>query len=173
MMTTKFNRPSWDTLFMRQAADLAEKSTCIRKQVGAILVKDNRPISLGYNGTPKGDAHCCDHGWDVKELRKLLAGAKVSQEFLKQHGEWSKLNELHAERNAILYCARRGIATEGATLYITLSPCHQCAMDILIAGIKRVVYGELYDRETSGIVFLSSRGVQMELLPRATWDRPR
>lgn len=164
-MMTKLYRPNWDTVFMRQAYDLTEKSTCVRKQVGAILVKDNRPISLGYNGTPSGDPHCCDIDW-------VGAGSEYNPEFMKEHGEWSKTHELHAERNAILYCARRGIATEGATLYITLSPCHQCAMDILIAGIKRVVYGELYDRETTGIQFLADRGVQMELLPRAKWDRP-
>ena len=112
-------------------------SHCKRLQVGAVLAKDGRIISCGYNGTCPGDDNCCED----EEGNTLPT---VS----------------HAEANAILFCARNGIETFNCTLYSTVSPCVECAKLIVTAGIVRVVYIEKF-RETSGIEFLQQRNIDV------------
>ncbi|HEY0045724.1 MAG TPA: dCMP deaminase family protein [Flavobacterium sp.] len=131
----------YDKAYLRIAAEWAQLSYCQRKKVGAIIVKDRMIISDGYNGTPSGFDNCCedDDGltrWDV----------------------------LHAEANAILKVARSTQSCEGATLYITLSPCKECSKLIHQSGIKRVVYQTAY-RDTSGLEFLERAGVITEHIP--------
>lgn len=126
----KFNdivRPSWDEYFMRIAEFAKSRSTCGRRQVGAVLVNDKHQIiSTGYNGVPRGVKHC------TKETCTKL------------HEKSGEKNELcpavHAELNAILQAATAGISSEGTTLYSTTRPCGNCTMAIINAGIKRVVY---------------------------------
>ncbi|EJL59522.1 deoxycytidylate deaminase [Flavobacterium sp. CF136] len=135
----KLNR--YDKAYLRIAKEWGSLSYCKRKQVGAIIVKDRMIISDGYNGTPTGFENCCEDEngltrWDV----------------------------LHAEANAILKVARSTQSCEGATLYITLSPCKECSKLIHQAGIKRVVYQNGY-RDDSGIQFLLKAGVEVEHLP--------
>ena len=129
-----------DLRYLRMAQIWAENSYCKRRQVGAIVVKDNMIISDGYNGTPSGFETCCEDE------------NTVTMPYV-----------LHAEANAITKLARSSNNSEGATLYVTASPCIECAKLIIQAGIKRVVYGELYRLE-DGINLLKKAGIEVEYL---------
>ena len=131
----------FDKRYMRMASIWAENSYCKRRQVGALVVKDKMIISDGYNGTPAGFENICE---DENKVTKPYV--------------------LHAEANAISKIARSNNNSEGATLYVTASPCIECAKLIIQAGIKRVVYGEKY-RLTDGIDLLERAGVKVEYLP--------
>lgn len=125
-----------DRRYLRMAAIWAENSYCERRKVGAIIVKDSMIISDGYNGTPSGFENVCE---DESGLTKPYV--------------------LHAEANAITKVARSNNSSEGATLYITSSPCVECAKLIIQAGIRRVVYNELY-RIIDGVELLQRAGVE-------------
>lgn len=130
----------WDSTFMEMAETVAKRSTCIRVQVGCVIVKDRRVISMGYNGAPSGLIHCNTYFADKSQST---------------HREFSSKWEVHAEANAIGWAARYGISTEGTTLYTTISPCLSCAKLIIAAGIKNVIYKYEYDRvEDDGRVLL-------------------
>ena len=131
-----------DKYFMKVAQLTAELSYAVRKKVGAVLVKDNRIISIGFNGTPKGWDNCCE---DVLPDGSLKTKSIV----------------VHAEANALFWCAKTEIITDGATMYLTLSPCATCALGMVQSGIKRVVYLEEY-RDTQGIEVLKQANVQVE-----------
>ena len=131
----------FDQSYIEMAGVWARNSYCKRRQVGALLVKDRMIISDGYNGTPAGFENVCEDGNNV-----------------------TKPYVLHAEANAITKIARSNNNSEGATLYVTASPCIECAKLIIQAGIKRVVYGEKY-RLTDGIELLERAGVIVEYLP--------
>ncbi|MBP8945594.1 MAG: dCMP deaminase family protein [Paludibacteraceae bacterium] len=126
-----------DQRYMRMARIWAENSYCKRRQVGALLVKNKMIISDGYNGTPSGFENDCE-----------------------DEENNSKPYVLHAEANAITKVARSHNSSEGATLYVTASPCMECAKLIIQAGIKRVVYGEQY-RITDGIELLKRAGIEV------------
>jgi len=127
----------YDKAYLRIAKEWAKLSHCERKQVGALIVKDRMIISDGYNGTPTGFDNCCedDEGY-------------------------TKWYVLHAEANAILKVARSTQSCEGATLYITLSPCTECSKLIHQAGIVRVVYHQAY-KDDSGLKFLEKAGIEI------------
>lgn len=148
---------------------VAEQSTCCRMHVGAVLVKENRVISIGFNGTPAGQEHCEDHFMRVYETEfaeqfPTYEDYHASRTFYDAHGKFSNENELHAEQNAILFAAKNGISTVGSTLYVTVSPCIHCAKVIVAAGITRVFYKTLYDRSQEGIVFLDKTGIECRQL---------
>ncbi|MBR2505165.1 MAG: hypothetical protein IKB61_04425 [Elusimicrobiaceae bacterium] len=156
-------------LFIKMAELVADQSTCCRLQVGAVLVKDNRVISIGFNGTPTGQLHCEDNFRDVyeagyKDQFATYEDFTASRTFYDLHGKWSIENELHAEQNAIAFAAKNGIATQGATVYVTWSPCVHCAKVIVSAGIKKVFYKNMYDRSQEGIVFLAKNGIECRQL---------
>ena len=138
-----------DTNFINIAKELASASKCVSKQVGAVIVKDGRILSTGYNGTPPGHINCCDY-WNGK--------------YTKDHHEWSKTYEIHAEMNAIIWAAREGISINGATIYVTLEPCSECSKNLIASGIKRVVYEKPYEHTNSKIIsnFIKSNGVYIE-----------
>ena len=115
----------------------ASASYCKRLQVGSVIARDGRIISCGYNGTCPGDDNCCED----------------------EHGD-TLSTVSHAEANSIVFCAKEGLSTEGCQLYITHSPCIECAKLIVTAGIVRVVYIEEF-RDTSGIEFLKDRGIDV------------
>lgn len=138
MNKKKLNK--YDKAYLRIAKEWSRLSYCKRKQVGAIIVKDRMIISDGYNGTPSGFENCCE---DENNITKWYV--------------------LHAEANAILKVAGSTQSCEGATLYITLSPCKGCSKLIHQSGIKRVVYHERY-KDDSGIQFLEKAGVEVELI---------
>lgn len=129
-----------DSRYLRMAAIWAENSYCERRKVGALLVKDKMIISDGYNGTPAGFENVCE---DENGVTKPYV--------------------LHAEANAITKVARSNNSSEGSTLYITASPCVECAKLIIQAGITRVVFSELY-RLTDGVDLLRRAGVECVLL---------
>lgn len=139
MKKEKLNK--YDKAYLRIAKEWGQLSYCQRKKVGAIIVKDRMIISDGYNGTPSGFENCCE---DNEGLTKWYV--------------------LHAEANAILKVARSTQSCEGATLYITMSPCKDCSKLIHQSGIKRVVYQSGY-KDNSGIDFLIRAGVEVECIP--------
>lgn len=128
-------RPSWDEYFMEMAELARKRSTCLRRGVGAVIVKDNHVLATGYNGSPAGIAHCSEAGC-------LRAQMNVPS------GQRHELcRGLHAEQNAIIQAAKMGISIEGATLYCTTQPCVICTKMIINAGITRVVIKESYPDE--------------------------
>ena len=133
-------------IFMNIAEELARLGTCDRNQVGALIVHDGRCVSWGYNGAPPGLPHCDqnNHGW--------------GDGWGKEPYEKGCRNATHAEANAIAFAARQGISTEGAELFVTVSPCDVCARLIIAAGIVHVYYDEAY-RATSGIQLLYEAGL--------------
>ncbi|MBT5490882.1 dCMP deaminase family protein [bacterium] len=120
--------------FINIAHEIAKSSKCVSKQVGAIIVKEGRILSTGYNGTPKNFINCCDH-WNG--------------EHTKEHHDWSKKYEIHAEMNAIIWAARNGISIEGATIYVTLEPCSECAKNIIASGINKIIFDKYYEHNIS------------------------
>lgn len=128
-------RPSWDEYFMRITREVAQRSTCLRRQVGAILVKDKHILTTGYNGAPAGLPHCEEVGC----LRERLGIPS---------GERAELcRGLHAEQNAIIQAAVHGVQIRGATLYSTTQPCVLCTKMLLNAGVVRIVYQGDYPDE--------------------------
>lgn len=129
-----------DKRYLRMATIWAENSYCQRRQVGALIVKDNMIISDGYNGTPSGFENICE---DENGVTKPYV--------------------LHAEANAITKIARSGNNSDGATLYVTDSPCIECSKLIIQSGIKRVIYGRKY-RLTDGLDLLKRAGIEVEFI---------
>ncbi|MEE1885198.1 deoxycytidylate deaminase [Pedobacter flavus] len=148
-------RKAYNEIFMNLAVDLATRSHCVRAQVGAVLTKDTRIISIGYNGPPAG-THNCDEEWPETGCAKDSKG--------------SCSLALHAEQNAILYAIKNGSKLDGATLYTTLSPCISCARIILTSGIKKVYFQKSYAAykgipKDEGVDFLTRFGVEVNQLP--------
>ena len=126
------NRPTWDEYFMEMAELARKRSTCLRRGVGAVIVKDNRVIATGYNGVPKGIRHCEETGCLRQQLN--VPSGKMHE----------LCRGLHAEQTAIIQAACMGSSIEGGTLYCTTQPCVICTKMIINAGIKRVVIKESY-----------------------------
>ena len=129
------NRPDWDAYFMKIAEDVSTRAICVKRRVGAVVVKGNQILATGYNGAPKGFKHCTEDTC----LRKKL---KVPS------GERHELcRGLHAEQNAIIQAAVHGVSIEGGTMYCTYQPCVICVKMIVNAGILRLVYAGGYPDE--------------------------
>jgi len=154
----------YDKPMMKTAHIWAEQSVCERNKVGAVIAKDNRIVSVGYNGTPSGwPTNCCEE--DVKICRACLkemgdkdkcsCGCKTTITTKKTNHNIV----IHAEMNAIMWAAKEGVSTNGCTLYVTTSPCANCAKHIVTAGITRVVYAEEY-RKTDGLKILKGAGIE-------------
>ena len=144
-------KPSFDDIYMDLASTLAKRSHCVKAQVGAVLTKDTRIVSLGYNGPPAG-THNCDLEWPKEGCPRDSKG--------------SCSLALHAEQNAILYAAKNSMSMEGTTLYVTLSPCIACARVIFTTGIKKVFYKDSYAAfkglaSDEGVDFLQKFGVEV------------
>ncbi len=142
-------RRPWDAYFMSLAREVASRSTCLRRQVGAVLVKDNRILATGYNGAPSGLPHCLEIGC-LRDLLRIPSGER--QELCRA---------LHAEQNALVQAALHGISVRGATLYCTHRPCIVCALMLANAGVKRIVYEKGYPDELS-LRLLEEAGVSLE-----------
>ncbi len=143
---------SFDEIYMQLAQNLSQKSHCVKTKVGAVIAKDTRIISLGYNGPPAG-TYNCDEKWPETGCeRSLRGGCSLS---------------LHAEENAILYAAKNKVTLDGATLYVTLSPCLPCARMIFTTGIKKLFYLDSYAdykklQKDEGIEFLLRFNIKVE-----------
>lgn len=134
---TALNRPAWDDYFMEIARLVASRSTCLRRQVGAVMVKDKNILATGYNGTPSGITHCAEVGC----LRQRLGVPS---------GERHELcRGLHAEQNAIIQAAKHGVNIDGATLYCTNTPCIICSKMLINSGIRRIVCRDGYPDQLS------------------------
>lgn len=147
----KSEKPSFDDIYMDLAEKLALRSHCVKAKVGAVLTKETRIISLGYNGPPAG-THNCDEEWPEEGCPRDSKG--------------SCSLALHAEQNAILYATKNNISMDGATLYVTLSPCIACARVIFTIGIKKVFYLNSYADfkkipSDEGVDFLKKFGVEV------------
>ena len=134
-------RIDWDQYFMVQAALLASRSTCKRLSVGAVLVRDKRIIAGGYNGAVSGDDHCIDEGCYLRDGHCVRT--------------------IHAEMNAILQCARFGMSTDGASLYVTDFPCLQCTKSLLQAGIKEINYIRNYHNDDYAMKLIKLKNVRL------------
>jgi dCMP deaminase len=139
-MGVETQRPSWNEYFMNIAHEVAKRSTCDRAQVGAVIVRDKRILTTGYNGSPRGLPHCSEVGC------------------LMDNGHC--VRTLHAEQNAIIVAALHGVITAGATIYVTHQPCFICAKTIINAGISEIVYDKEYQDDRS-IDFLEQAGVNL------------
>lgn len=142
---------TFDDIYMDLAQNLSQKSHCVKTKVGAVLAKDTRIISLGYNGPP-AHTHNCDEMWPEEGCpRSIKGGCSLA---------------LHAEENAILYAAKNKVDMDGATLYVTLSPCLSCARTVYTMGIKKVVFLNSYAAYKGhgieeGVDFLQRFGVEV------------
>lgn len=142
------SRPSWDEYFLEIIELIKQRSTCLRRQVGAIIVKDKRILATGYNGAPTGCRHCLDIGC----LRDELGIPS---------GERHELcRAVHAEQNAIAQAAQYGISVAGATLYVTHQPCVMCAKIVINAGIERIIYSGDYPDKLS-LELLNEAGIKL------------
>jgi dCMP deaminase len=148
-MTKKNSRPSWETYFMNITNLVAERSTCLRRAVGAVLVKDKRILSTGYNGSPSNLKHCAEVGC----LREKLGI------------ESGKMHELcrgiHAEQNAIIQAAYHGVSVKDASIFCTNQPCSICARMIINAGIKKIYYQSGY-ADSLAKELLDEAGIELQ-----------
>jgi dCMP deaminase len=158
-------RPSWHEYFMRIAMLAATRSTCLRRQVGAVIVKNKKVLATGYNGAPSGLAHCLDIGC-LREQNGVPSGERHEL-----------CRAIHAEQNAIIQAATSGVSIAGGTLYSTTFPCILCAKMLINSGIREIYIGEGYpDKlsrqmlEEAGIVIhrlvIPERDIKVEDLPR-------
>ncbi len=148
-------RPTWDEYFMKITNLVAERSTCMRRMVGATIVKDKRIVSTGYNGAPKGLKHCLEIGC-LREEMGIPSGERHEL-----------CRGAHAEQNAIIQAAGSGTNLDGATMYCTDSPCSTCTKMIINSGIRRLVLGKKYPDEL-GEKLISESGIEtvyLELEP--------
>jgi dCMP deaminase len=129
---TRKTRPAWDDYFLAIAGMVSTRSTCLRRQVGAVVVKDKRILSTGYNGAPKGMKHCAEVGC-IREASDVPPGERHEL-----------CRGIHAEQNAIVQAAAFGVSIRGSTLYCTHFPCVLCTKMLINAGIERIVALEAY-----------------------------
>lgn len=151
---TESKRPSWDEYFLTITEYVSQRSTCLRRHIGAVIVRDKRMLATGYNGAPSGLAHCEDVGC-LREERNISSGA--SHELCRG---------LHAEQNAILQAALHGVSIDGATVYTTHQPCVLCAKMLINAGIRRIVYRDSYPDELAQQM-LAEAGVLLDHVAKA------
>lgn len=145
-------RPTWDEIFMEQAHLMARRSTCLRRHVGAVLVRDNRAIASGYNGPPSGLPHCDERGGCLREQLGVPSGQR--QEICRA---------LHAEQNVILQLAITGLNGRDTTLYVTHFPCFTCAKLLVQLGVRRIIYQFGYPDQFSADL-LDEAGIQLFLM---------
>ena len=143
-------RPSWDDYFLRIAAEVAQRSTCLRRTVGAVLVHNKRILATGYNGAPQGLPHCAETGC-LRQQKQVPSGERHEL-----------CRGLHAEMNALIQAAKYGITIEGAVLYSTTAPCSLCAKMLINSGVSRVVAMGAYP-DPMGRDMLCEAGVILDL----------
>jgi len=145
-------RPDWNEYFMEMAVLTARRSTCLRRQVGAVIVKDRHIVATGYNGAPRGLKHCAERGGCIREAMNVPSGERHEL-----------CMALHAEQNAIIQAATLGQSIEDATIYITHQPCVICAKMIINAGIRKIIVKEGYPDQLS-VDILAEAGLRIVML---------
>ena len=154
MANVKDDRPTWDEYFMEIADVVTKRSNCVSRKVGAVITVDNQIITTGYNGAPKGLHHCVDAGGCLRKINKIESGTR--QEVCRA---------AHAEQNAIISAAVRGVSIKGGTLYLNTYPCSICTRMIINAEIKRIVYDSDYNDPLSKEM-LDESGIEVLRLKR-------
>lgn len=149
---TALKRPNWDEYFMEMAELTAKRSTCLRRQVGAVIVKDKHIVATGYNGAPTGLAHCEERGGCLRQQLGVPSGERHEL-----------CRALHAEQNAIIQAAALGNSINGATIYVTNQPCAICAKMIINAGIKKIIVKDGYPDEMAKEI-LAEAGLDVVML---------
>lgn len=157
----KHVRPSWDQYFMDLAHSVSKRATCDRGRAGCVIVKDKQILVTGYVGSPRGLKHCDEVGHLMKKV--IHEDGSVSQHCVRT---------VHAEQNAITQAARRGIALEGATIYVRMTPCRTCAMLIINCGIERVVCEKKYHAGRESEEMLKEAGVHLEYFSEELLEYP-
>ncbi len=154
-MTQKSSeRISWDEYFMQMAELTARRSTCLRRSVGAVIVKERHVIATGYNGAPRGIKHCDERGGCLRQKMNVPSGQRHEL-----------CMALHAEQNAIIQAATLGQSIEGGTIYVTHQPCIICAKMIINAGLSRIIVRQGYPDEMAREI-LAEAGIQVEILEK-------
>jgi dCMP deaminase len=143
-------RPSWDEIFMQVAEVVAQRSTCLRRKVGAVLVKDKHIIATGYNGAPAGLPHCTERGECLRRELNVPSGERHEI-----------CHAVHAEQNTIIQAAIHGRDTRGSEIYLTCAPCSICAKMLVNAGVRRVVYWGKYPDKLA-MEIMEAGGVRVE-----------
>jgi len=133
----EMERPSNDEYFMEMAQLVSSRSTCLRRKVGAVIVKEKRVLSTGYNGSPKGTKHCEELGC-IRVKMNVPSGTRHEL-----------CRGVHAEQNAVTQAAYFGVSVDGATIYTTTYPCSMCAKILINAGIREIIYSEGYEDDLS------------------------
>ncbi len=151
-------RPSWDEYFLRIAFEVAKRSTCLRRQVGCVLVHSKRILATGYNGAPRGLAHCAEVGC-IRERMGIPSGERHEL-----------CRGLHAEMNAFLQAAIHGVSVDGSELYSTTHPCILCTKMLIQVGVRRVIVAEGYPDELS-IEMLKEAGIKVERIDIGVQER--
>ena len=151
-------RPSWDEYFMGIAKLTSERSTCLRRQVGAVIVMDKHIVSTGYNGAPRNIDHCEDRGGCLREKLNIPSGERHEL-----------CRALHAEQNAIIQAATLGYSIEGGTIYVTNQPCLICAKMIINAGIRKIIVDEGYPDENA-VEILAEAGLKIVMFEKEEED---
>lgn len=147
-------RVSWDEYFLQIATLAATRSTCLRRNVGCVLVRDRHVLATGYNGVPAKAPHCADKGC-LRQERNIPSGQRMDI-----------CRAVHAEANAIAQCAKLGVCVQGATAYVTVTPCSKCAALLVQAGVIAVVSSGVYpDEDTKAI--LEEANVTVKIIPMA------
>lgn len=155
MQATSRVRPDWDTYFMEMARLASRRSSCLRRAVGAVLVRDKRLLATGYNGVPSGVTHCEVTGC-LREKLQVPSGERHEL-----------CRGLHAEQNAIIQAALHGVSTKGAVLYCTTLPCIICAKMLINSGVRKVFYLDGYS-DTLTEEMLAEVGLELVRLERAS-----
>lgn len=140
----------WDARFMRVAREVGSWTSCIRRPVGAVIVKNHRILTTGYNGSPQGILSCRERGVCLRDKLQIPSGTRQEMCYA-----------IHAEQNAVVQAAKTNVSVDGATIYVTHQPCSLCTRILINAGIKRIVYAEGYPDEFS-IQLLKEAGIQIE-----------
>ena len=141
----------WDLRFMDLARNVSSWSSCVRagRQVGAVIVKEKRILTTGYNGAPSGVKTCKEKGFCMRDKLNIPSGTRAEMCYA-----------IHAEQNAVIQAAKMGISVEGATIYVTHQPCSVCTRILINAGIKRIVYGESYP-DSFSLELLKEAGIEL------------
>ena len=153
MGSKKYIRPSWDEYFMKIKDAVSGRATCNRGRTAVVVVKDRIVLVTGYVGSPSGIAHCDDVGHLMKKVVH-------EDETISNHC----VRTIHAEMNAIALAAKKGISIDGATMYMGMSPCYNCAKVLINTGIKRIVCNNLYHRGKEALEILKKAGVEVTVL---------
>ena len=147
------SKQKWDARFMELARLVGTWSTCVRRNVGSVIVKDKRIIATGYNGAPSGVESCVSKGFCLRDKMGIASGTRAEYCYA-----------THAEQNALVQAAKLGISVDGATIYVTHRPCGICTKLIINSGIKRIVYGHHYPDEFS-MEILNQTDIEIDHIP--------